>query len=81
MIKKDTMINLDVKGNLAKLIATENIIIQQKTHKSSGKRSKSIGERVKINEQLMTFGENLGRVSPEAATTARKKLGISSGNS
>ena len=28
MKKDDTMVNLDVKGNLAKLIATENIIIQ-----------------------------------------------------
>ena len=28
MKKDDTMINLDVKGYLAKLIATENIIIQ-----------------------------------------------------
>ena len=29
MMKKDnTMVNLDVKGNLAKLIATENIIVQ-----------------------------------------------------
>ena len=28
MKKDDTMVNLDVKGNLVKLIATENIIIQ-----------------------------------------------------
>ena len=36
MIKKDnTMVNLDVKGYLAKLIATENIIIQHNKVKTA----------------------------------------------
>jgi|ETNmetMinimDraft_33_1059910.scaffolds.fasta_scaffold06559_3 hypothetical protein len=35
MIKKDTTINLDVKGNLAKLIATENIIVQHDNVKTA----------------------------------------------
>ena len=36
-MKKDTntMVNLDVKGNLAKLLATENIIIQHNNVKTA----------------------------------------------